>query len=123
MRASPQQLLADLETFGLIFESLVVRDLRVLAQPLDGQVLHFRDNKGLEVDAVVACDDGRWGAFEVKLGLAQVEGAARTLLRFAESVDTRLVGPPAVLAVIVPTGLSFRRADGVQVVALGSLGP
>jgi uncharacterized protein len=123
LRSSPRRLLADLESFGLLFESLVVRDLRVLSQPLDGQVLHYRDNKGLEVDAVVACDDGQWGAFEVKLGQAQVDAAAENLLRFAGKVDTSRSGQPGVLAVIIPTGLSYRRPDGVHVVAVGALGP
>lgn len=123
LRASPRRLLADLETFGLLFESLVVRELRVLSQPIDGEVLHYRDNKGLEVDAVVACSDGAWGAFEAKLGQAQIDGAAVNLLRFADRVDTTYNGQPGVLAVVVPTGISYRRSDGVHVIAIGSLGP
>ena len=123
MRASPAKLLADLESLGLLFESLVVRDLRVLSQPLDGQVLHFRDNKGMEVDAIVSCDDGRWGAFEVKLGQSQVDGAADRLLDFVAKVDTRTCGPPQILGVITATGLAYRRKDGVHVVPIGTLGP
>lgn len=123
LRGSPAKLLGDLETLGFLFESLVVRDLRVLSQPLDGQVLHYRDNKGLEVDAVVATDAGSWGAFEVKLGSSQVETAASTLLEFARKVDTRACGEPGVLAVITSTGLAYRRKDGVHVVPIGTLGP
>lgn len=123
LRGSPQRLLADLELLGLLFESLVVRDLRVLSQPLDGEVLHYRDNKGLEVDAIVQLSSGRWGAFEVKLGTAQVERAAATLAKFAASVDTSVLGPPAVLAVITATGYGYQRPDGVCVVPLGALGP
>ena len=63
----PERLVGDLNLFGLLFESLVMRDLRVLAQPLDGQVLHYRDNNGLEVDAIGQLADGRWAAFGVKL--------------------------------------------------------
>lgn len=123
LRASPKKLLGDLETMGLLFESLVVRDLRVLAQPLDGQVLHYRDNKGLEVDAVVTCDDGRWGAFEVKLGHTRIDEAAERLLAFSGKVDTSVCGQPGVLAVVTGTGLAYRRNDGVHVVPIGTLGP
>ena len=65
---SPDRLLKDLEWVGLLFESLVIRDLRVLAQALDGEVLHYRDDYGVEVDTIVQLRDGRWGAIEIKLG-------------------------------------------------------
>ena len=65
IRASPETLLADFTTFGLLFESLCVRDLRVYAQGLDGEVFHYRDKSGLEADAVAQLVDGRWGATEV----------------------------------------------------------
>ena len=123
LRGSPAKLLADLETMGMLFESMVVRDLRVLAQPLDGQVLHYRDNKGLEIDAVVVCDDGRWGAFEVKLGSTRIDEAAANLLAFVAKLDTSASGHPGVLAVITGSGLAYRRADGVHVVPIGTLGP
>ncbi len=79
---SPDRLLKDLEWLGLLFESLVIRDLRVLAQALDGEVFHYRDDYGIEVDAIVQLRDGRWGAIEIKLGPGQVEAAAAGLLRF-----------------------------------------
>lgn len=123
LRASPARLLGDLASMGLLFESMVVRDLRVLAQPLDGQVLHYRDNKGLEVDAVVTCDDGRWGAFEVKLGHTRIDEAAENLLAFVGKIDTSACGQPGVLAVVTGTGLAYRRKDGVHVVPIGTLGP
>lgn len=120
----PERLLADLEFLGLLFESLVVRDLRVLAQPLDGTVLHYRDNYGVEADAVVQLPDGRWGAFEVKLGAGRLvdEGAA-SLLRFRDAIDTRRSGEPAVLAVIVGTGFGYMRPDGIAVIPIGALAP
>jgi predicted AAA+ superfamily ATPase len=121
--AGPERLLADLEWFGLLFESLVIRDLRVLSQPLDGEVFHYRDHYGLEVDAIVQLLDGRWGAFEIKLGEAQVEQAASNLLRFARSVDDQRSGAPACLAVICGKGYAYRRADGVAVLPVGALGP
>lgn len=122
LRGNPDRLLNDLETMGLLFESLVVRDLRVLSQPLDGEVFHYRDNKGLEVDAIVACQDGRWGAFEVKLGHGQIETAAERLRYFAEKVDSQHVGQPGVLGIITGSGIGYRRADGVQVIPIGALG-
>ena len=121
--ASPAALLGDLKAFGFLFESLVVRDLRILSQPLVGTVHHYRDNRGLEVDAVVSVADGRWGAFEVKLGATQVDAAAANLLAFADRVDTTRVGAPAVLAVLTGAGYGYRRRDGVAVVPIGALAP
>ena len=121
--ASAQRLLDDFNWTGFLFESLVVRDLRVLSQPLEGRVLHFRDSKGLEVDAVVHLVDGRWGAFEVKLGAGRVDEGAASLLNFLQKVDTTKVGPPAVLGVITSTGFGYRRPDGVHVIPIGTLGP
>jgi predicted AAA+ superfamily ATPase len=124
LRGSPARLLADLNFFGLVFESMVIRDLRILVQPLDGVVYHYRDNYGLEVDAIVQLAAGGWGAFEVKLGGEKLidEGAA-SLLRFVEQIDTEKSGPPAVLAVITGTGYGYVRDDGVAVVPIGALGP
>jgi len=120
---SPQRLLNDLEWLGLLFESLVVRDLRVLSQALDGEVFHYRDNYGLEVDAIVQLRDGRWGAIEIKLGPGQVEAAAANLLRFRDQIDSRRTGEPAFLAVVCGSGYGYQRADGVAVVPVGALGP
>jgi uncharacterized protein len=123
LSAGSERLLADLNLFGLLFESLVVRDLRVLAQPLDGTVLHYRDNYGVEADAVVQLADGRWAAFEVKLGTGLVDEGAAALLRFRDSIDTRKSGEPAVLGVIAGTGYGYVRPDGVAVVPIGALAP
>jgi uncharacterized protein len=123
LRATPETLFADLNFFGLLFESLVIRDLRVYAQADDGTISHYRDSTGLEVDVIVETGDGRWGAFEVKLGAGQIETAAAGLLRFRERVDTSRVGEPSVLGVITPSGLGYRRPDGVSVVPIGALGP
>jgi len=121
--ASAERLLQDFEWFGQLFESLVIRDLRVLSQPLDGEVLHYRDDYGVEVDAIVQLRDGRWGAIEIKLGEGQVEQAAANLKRFAEQIDGQRSGSPAFLAVICGKGYGYRRADGVVVVPVGALGP
>jgi predicted AAA+ superfamily ATPase len=123
LSAGPDRLMADLELMGFLFKSLVIRDLRVFAQPLDGRVFHYRDNNGVEVDAIVQLADGRWGAFEVKLGQAMIDGAAENLLRFEKLIDVHKSGSPVVLAVICGTGFAYRRADGVVVIPIGALGP
>jgi len=121
--ADAARLMADLNTFGLLFESLAVRDLRAYAEPLDARVSHYRDSDGLEVDAIVQRRDGVFGAFEVKLGTGQVDAAAANLLRFATKLDVVRTGMPAVLAVITASGYAYVRPDGVAVVPIGLLGP
>ena len=123
LNASPAHLLRNFEWFGFLFESMIVRDLRVYAQSAGARVFHYRDNTGLEVDAIVEAGPGCWAAFEIKLGVARVEAAAVSLLRFAERVDTRALGPPAALGVIVGSGYGYRRPDGVSVIPCGTLGP
>jgi uncharacterized protein len=123
LRASPADLLADLELLGFLFESLVVRDLRVYAQAIDAEVLQYRDSSGLEVDAIVRGADRSWAALEVKLGAGQVDEAAATLLRFADRIDARRSGAPRALAVVVSSGYGYVRDDGVAVVPIGALGP
>lgn len=121
LNAGPSRLLRDLGWMGFLFESLVVRDLRVYAQPLDGRLSHYRDSNGLEADAIIELPDGRWAAFEIKLGSspAVVDAAAAGLLRLASIVD----GPaPVALAVITGTGYSLVRPDGVLQIAIGALG-
>ena len=123
LRAAPERLIADLEFLGLLFESLVVRDLRVHAQAADAQVFHYREKDGLEVDAVVETADGRWAAFEIKLGERWVEDGVRNLRRLAGRMEDSDHGPPAALAVIVPTGYGSVRPGDVGVVPIGALGP
>ena len=123
LHTGPERLWRDLRWTGFLFESLVARDLRVYSQPLGGHVLHFRDAKGVEADAIVELADGTWGAFEVKLGASRVDEAASSLLRFVERIDTTRSGEPAVLGVITATGYGYRRDDGVQVIPIGALGP
>jgi predicted AAA+ superfamily ATPase len=121
--ASPDRLLTDLEWLGLLFESLVIRDLRVLAQALDGEVFHYRDDYGIEVDAIVQLRDGRWGAIKIKLGEGQVDAAALGLLRFRQQIDTSRTGEPAFLAVVCGKGYGYQRSDGIAVIPVGALGP
>lgn len=121
--ATPDALRRDLRLLGFLFESLVVRDLRVYAQPVGGSVKQYRDSSGLEVDAIVEAGDS-WAAFEVKLGGTKAIGeAAASLLRFARQVDADRVGEPAALAVVTAGGHGYRREDGVRVIPIGALGP
>ncbi|WP_419938964.1 ATP-binding protein [Candidatus Palauibacter sp.] len=123
LRADARHLMGDIAWFGLLFESLVVRDLRVYAQAMDAHVYHYRDNTGLEVDVIVDGGPGRWAAFEVKLGTHRIDDAAKILLKFAKRVDTDRCGEPAALCVIVHDGYAYERADGVAVIPVAALGP
>jgi uncharacterized protein len=123
LRLTPSRLLDDIKFMGFLFESLVIRDLRVYSEVADARVFQYRDNTGLEVDAILETGDGRWAAFEVKLGPAQVDDAAVSLLRLAERVDTDRIGKPAMLGVITGFGYGYMRPDGVAVIPIGSLGP
>lgn len=112
----------DLSFAGQLFESLVVHDLRVLASPLRADIFHARDSAGVEVDAILQLPSGRWAGFEVKLGAGPeaVDAGARSLRAFAAKVDGQ---DDPVLTVITGTGASYRRPDGVNVVAIGALAP
>ncbi|MGB4594666.1 MAG: DUF4143 domain-containing protein [Anaerolineaceae bacterium] len=121
--ASDKDLLFDFQTFGLLFESMVVRDLRIYAQNLNGKIYHYRDKSGLEIDSIVHLSDGRWGAVEVKLGTNQVELASSNLLKLKERVDVETMHAPSFLMVVTGTRFAYAREDGVVVVPLGCLGP
>lgn len=121
LHASADDLLNDPETFGLFFESLVVRDLRAYASAMNGEVLHYRDGDGLEADAIIHLDNGEWAAFEMKLGMRRIDEGAQHLLKLAEKVDPRFHNPPRFLAVITGAGTAFRRKDGVFVIPIGCL--
>ena len=123
LRAAPDRLLKDLNLFGFLFESLVIRDLRIYAQANDASVFHYRDNTDLEIDAVVEAADGRWAAFEIKLGVGRIDEGAANLLKFADRVDFKKTGKPAALAVITSTGYGYVRDDGIGVIPIGTLGP
>ena len=123
LRATPARLTADLELLGLLFESLVIRDLRVHAQAADAQVFHYREKDGLEVDAIVEAADGRWAAFEIKLGERWVENGAKNLRKLARRMERSDHGPPAALAVLVPAGYGSVAPGAVGVVPIGALGP
>lgn len=119
----PDDLLKDLNTMGLFFETLCVRDLRVYAENIDGEVYHYRDKSGLECDAVVHLRNGSFGLIEIKLGGDRLvaEGAAN-LLKLKAKIDTTKMKEPSFLMVLVGVGkYAYRREDGVLVVPIGCL--
>lgn len=119
----PGRLALEVDTLGLLFESMVLRDLHVYAQAIDAEVFGYLDSSNLDADAVIETRDGRWGALEVKLGPREVEDGAASLLRIAARVDADRHGAPAVLAVITGWGYAYTRPDGVAVIPVGALGP
>ena len=124
LRTGPKQLRADLGFLGLLFESLVMRDLRVYAQANDCRISYFRDNASLEVDAVIERADGEWMAAEIKLGGEKlINHAVNSLLRLRSRVDTNRMGEPSALVVITATGYGYDRPDGTTVLPITALGP
>ena len=120
--ANVKSLLADVRFTGCLFESLVTHELRVYAQANDAKVYHYRDSNNLEVDAIVQKYNGDWIAFEIKLGIGQIEEAAANLNKFISILDQRRVKPPKSVNIITGTGVSYTRNDGINVISLASLG-
>jgi hypothetical protein len=119
----PNDLINDLNTFGLMFETLCLRDLRVYAEALNGNVYHFRDKNGLECDAVVHLRNGSYGLVEIKLGGADlIEEGAKSLKTLASKIDTERMKEPAFKMVLIGVGTyAYRREDGIYVVPIGCL--
>lgn len=119
----PDDLMNDLETFGLLFETLCVRDLRVYAESIDGNIYHYRDKNGLECDAVLHLRNGSYGLIEIKLGGAQaIEKGVSTLTTLANNIDTTKMKTPSFLMVLTAVGdYAYQRKDGVFVVPIGCL--
>jgi hypothetical protein len=119
----PNDLLNDLKTYGFLFETLCVRDLRVFADALNGEVYHYRDKDGLECDAVVHLRNGKFGLIEIKLGGDKlIEEGAESLKALQEKLDTTKMKAPSFLMVLTGVGdYAYRRRDGVFVVPIGSL--
>lgn len=121
LRATPKSLLEDFKTFGLLFESMCTRDMRIYSQANDGEVYHFRDKNGLESDMIIALNDGRWAAVEVKLGNKQIDEAASHLQELARKVNEEKMGNPSFLMVLTGGEYAYQRKDGVLVVPIGCL--
>ncbi len=121
----PDNLLRDLESFDLFFEDMAVRDLKIYASTLGGEVLHYRDNAGLECDAVVHLEDGRWGAIEIKLGGDELikAGAASLKALKAKIEEKSDEKSPSFLMVLTAVGGAYQREDGVYVASINYLKP
>jgi predicted AAA+ superfamily ATPase len=124
MGVGPGDLINDLKAFGLLFETLCVRDLRVYSQPLRGEVYHYRDKDGLECDAVVHLPNGSYGLIEIKLGGEKaIEEGATNLQRLASKIDRDCMKAPSFMMVLTAVGaFAYRRKDGVLVVPVTTLG-
>lgn len=126
MKASPADLINDLPTMGMLFEALAVRDLRTYAESLNGNVFHYHDSTGLECDAVIHLDDGRYGLIEIKIGGDRlVEEGARSLNKLESVIDTKNMKSPSFKLVLTAVGdLVYRRPDdGVMVCPVSTLRP
>ena len=119
----PQDLINDLRSFGFFFEDLAVRDLRVYADAVDGELYHYRDSNGLECDAVLHRRNGSYALLEVKLGGEKnIEEGASNLVALAQNIDTDKMPAPSFMAVVVGVGqYAYRRKDGVFVIPIGCL--
>lgn len=122
LRLTPQMLMNDLKTLGFMFEGLCERDLAVYAEAHDATLFHYRDGRGNEIDAVIELPDGRWGAFEIKLGYSQADAAAENLLRMKKLFEEKGARPPSLLCVICGLSrMAVKRPDGVFVVPITCL--
>lgn len=119
----PKDLENDLNTLGLLFETLAIRDLRVYAESIDGEVFHYRDRNGLECDAVIHLHNGNYGLVEVKLGGSKLEEeGAENLKKLSSKIDTEKMNEPSFLMVLTGLGTyAYQRKDGVMVVPIGCL--
>jgi predicted AAA+ superfamily ATPase len=123
MGLGPMDLINDLNTFGLIFETLCIRDLKVYAESLNGKVYHFRDKTGLECDAVVHLRNGHYGLIEVKLGGDDaIKEGIETLQSLANKIDTTKMKKPSFLMVLTAVGsYAYRNEQGVYIVPISCL--
>ncbi|MCR5455198.1 MAG: DUF4143 domain-containing protein [Bacteroidales bacterium] len=119
----PKDLINDLNTFGLFFETMAIRDLRIFAEALDGSVYHYRDSNGLECDAVIHLRNGKYGLVEIKLGGDHlIEDGAKNLLKLAKQIDTARMNEPSLMLILIGVGTyAYRRNDGIYVVPINCL--
>ncbi|HNR43392.1 MAG TPA: DUF4143 domain-containing protein [Bacteroidales bacterium] len=120
--ADKESLLRDVKFSGFLFESLVTHDMRVYARANDASVCHYSDSSGLEIDCIIQKRNGDWAAFEIKLGMGMINEAASNLKKLIKVLDIKSIGPPKSLNIIVGTGVSHTRPDGINVISLASLG-
>ena len=121
LEMKPNDLIKDLNTFGFMFESLCIRDLKIYTQHYGGDITFYRDEKDFEIDAILRTSSGKWGAIEIKLGAGYIDLAANNLLKFKNRVDIKKCGEPSFLVVLTGANYSYKRDDGVYVVSIGTL--
>jgi predicted AAA+ superfamily ATPase len=123
LNLNEKKLFQDFNTFGFLFESLCIRDLRIYAESIDGKLYHYREDKGYEVDAIIELDDGRWCAIEIKLGAVNetLDLAAKNLLKINDKINTENKGKPSFLMILYGGNLAYKRKDGVYVIPITSL--
>ena len=123
LNATPEVLTGDLETLGFLFEALCERDLKIYSESFGANLYHYQDYAGREIDAVLELNDGKWCAFEIKLGANQIDAAAANLIKIRDEISRDEKGkPPVVLCVLCGlTNAAYCRADGVFVVPVTAL--
>ena len=107
--------------FGLLFEALCIRDLKIYMGSFGSELTFYRDEKDFEVDGIIRTNSGKWGAVEIKLGAGYIDEAANNLLKFKDRVDVKKCGEPSFLMVLTGASYSYKREDGVYVVSIGTL--
>ena len=120
LEMNPNDLINDLNTFGFLFESLCMRDLKIYTERY-GNISFYRDEKDFEIDAILRTKSGKWGAIEIKLGSGYIDEAAKNLLKFKNRIDIKSCGEPSFLMVLTGSSYSYKRDDGVYVVSIGTL--
>ena len=124
---SKDKIMRDFRYFGLLFEAICIRDLRIYVESIDGQIYHYyeqntnKNSKDYEIDAILELRDGRWGAVEIKLGADELDSAATKLLELKNKINTDIKGDPSFLMILYAGKVSYKREDGVLVVSIGSL--
>jgi len=114
-------LINDLNFTGFIFENMCIRDLRIYAESLNGNLSYYRDKNNFEVDCILTFDNGKWGAIEIKLGAGEIPTAAENLNKFKENINTDKYGKPSFLIILTGDEYSYKREDGIYVVSIGTL--
>ena len=123
LEATPEMLLGDLHTFGFLFEALCEHDLSIYAEANGGKLYHYRDQKDKEIDAVIEFPDGKWGAFEIKLGVNQVDAAAKELLNMKRIMEDEGKAPSVLAVICGMSSAAYTREDGVVVLPITALRP
>lgn len=118
LKINQNNIYENMNTFGIYFENLVIRDLKVYASSIGGSVYFYRDTNGFEIDCIIELNDGRWCAIEIKLGDSKFDIAAKNLLKLKERITYK---EPSFLAIITATKYCYKRDDGVYIIPIQSL--